>query len=254
MEKVYRNNSAQQVVEAEGGHELKVEKIVLDGGIWMCMEGAEMPYKGCARAEAIHATNIVKKLILEALKRKSLWLNPKALMEYVGIIGDKVMNSYYIKEEYLSTFGTELSRVLFNLGLNKKLADIIVHVFEYDSAYRFRLQDILSEANAKALINNPRREITRLLAIYRERDYDAVSGKVGKVIHLLKLALLIPSLKNKFVNALDLCVFKFLQFDENDRYWAGLRIDYKFFGEESFKRKQDIRNKGYKVPAIYDNL
>lgn len=108
----------------------------------------------------------------------------------------------------------------------------ITGAFEYilqkDWAYRLRFLDLCNETTPERLQKEPIREIRRLLAINRERDYktangELVSDKLQKFGRLIQIALLWPPFRRKFREYTK----NLPKPDEIDKYWMRLRTDYK---------------------------
>jgi hypothetical protein len=71
----------------------------------------------------------------------------------------------------------------------------------------------------EALTKKPISELNRLLAIMKERDYEAVYNKTAMIAKLMMFLLLIPKIRKIFkeiVNNIDITK---LQFDTADQYW-----------------------------------
>lgn len=122
------------------------------------------------------------------------------------------------------------------------ILEALEYILEHDQAYRFRFMDMLAETTKERLTENPRREIKRLLAINKARDYThangpLVSDKIGKVGNLVLWALLLPPLKRRFREAIATLDWSKYQWDDIDRYWAYLKNDYDYFGL-SFEKRQ----------------
>ena len=228
MEKMYKNISSTQELRAEGNPiGLEVERVE---GTLVYLKGHKYPHKGLPTPEAVHAVNIVKALSLEYVKCP--------FFNYDKIAW-KVMSQFILEHEYQTkatqTIRDMIALFLFKIGYEEtkacRIADIISHIFEYDQAYRFRVQDLASETSVKALTSYPQKEIKRLLAINEKRDYNVVSKKFKLVSKFIGFALWIPKYKRAFKETVRAVGIKGLQFDENDKYWANMKIDYNYFGQ-----------------------
>src|SRR3990167_1658079 len=117
-------------------------------------------------------------------------------------------------------------------GRSRSFAKMIETIFEYDSAYRIRIQDIADETTVAKLHLNPRRELLRLLDIFKQREPKAtLQGKFITLVRLLTFALLHPRIKKAFRHALLKIDLKKLQPDEADKYFVMGLDGYDFFGE-----------------------
>ena len=101
------------------------------------------------------------------------------------------------------------------------------YVIRYDWAYRVRFLDMCNETSTTRLRHNPRKEVKRLLFLYREREVmPEVYEKVEKLIKILRFLLLFPRFKRFFVE----CAKDLPKPDESDLYWAAKKVDYRFGG------------------------
>lgn len=210
----------------------EIEHIEYSDGIFVYLKGRPYAHKGIPAIEAIQAVNQVKKLLFSA---------SFGLFERANIL----LLPYYLPHEYQTATTRAIYQLtlFFSERLNLKnpeiLAKVVSHVFEYDQAYRFRVQDLATETSKERLLSCPQKEIKRLLAINKKRDYTEVSTKFSKVTTLIHWGLYIPFVRSAFRNALESIDFKQLQFDENDKYWANQKLDYKYFGK-TFEERQTL--------------
>ena len=106
-------------------------------------------------------------------------------------------------------------------------------MYDFDDAYRYRLQDIFGEINLVALRRHPRRELRRVLklAMEREMDHDAnrwlMQPKYLAVISLVSL--MPPSWVKWIVNLLLRMDMSKVVLDEDDLSWAQYK-QYNFRG------------------------
>lgn len=246
---MYQNESSLERLKLdEMNVGIEVERVE---GMLVYLKGHPYPHKGLPTPEVILAIGVVKTLILEVLKNPLLVFTPlnKLLISF-NKIAWKIMGQFILKREN-QTRATQtvrditalfLTRVGIEMEIACKTADIFSHIFEYDSAYRFRLQDLANETDTKTITTYPQKEIVRLIEINRRRDYTygenpgeyvsvLVSDKFRKVASLIKIILLIPKYKRAFNESLSVVGIEGLQMDENDRYWANLKKDYNYFGK-----------------------
>lgn len=231
-------------------------------GILTYIDGATYPRKCNPTPEAVHLNNIIKKLILTSLKHPVLFLftSKNKLITSFNIIFDQAFSScltrqeYRLQEQYLCVTAhaimqftnTMLKALNVNEFLAKQFAYNIAHVFEYDDAYRLRIQDILSEMDYEQMVNNPRKEIKRLLLIVKQREDHghAIFKKINHIISIVLLILLVPKYKKAFIVSAP--HLKNMVYDDADRYWACLKGDtYKFTG-----RTYEERTKGLQIPQV----
>lgn len=124
-------------------------------------------------------------------------------------------------------------------------ANFFVFFLEMDNEYRFPIQDLLGELDKKAVKDNPRKEIKRLLSIYLDRS-KKVEGRntrrfiyAEKMLSLLFLSTEFSRFLKEFLLELDI---EKLKLSEDDLYFC-LAKNYDFKGisaEERIRMKQKI--------------
>ena len=126
-----------------------------------------------------------------------------------------------------------------NLGLDPQISQTTAHILEYDDAYRYRFQDIINEADLSQLQISPRKEIKRLINIYKQREENqVVKDKLEKLITPILYLLLIPKVKKAFIQAIP--HIKGIRPDPADLYWMSIRNDYLFGGKTYEERSKDV--------------
>lgn len=212
-------------------------------GIILHIQGATYPKKGFPMPESVAAINIIKTIILQLLKFPIflLLVNKNKLLTTFNIVFDKAFSPYKLSPEYLCptayNFAKVVAEFLLSLGYNHPLSVSfgynIAHVLEYDDAYRYRLQDILSESSHEALTQNTHQEIKRLIKILETRTPKGndVANKIKRLLTPIQLLLLIPKYRKAFQKALTPTILQGMQYDTADKYWASLKgDDYLFTG------------------------
>lgn len=232
-------------------------------------ESHPYPRKGHVYPEAVKANNQVKREILSLVlpftiqtipslfffllvnKKKfseNLIINfiRKAVSIYMAV-GDKKTPIPYLRKEFYKNPGKEvwdfttyfLEAFGFEgdcLDLGKQLATII----EYDDAYQYRLQDLCTETSKEALLENPRKELEKVLKIYSKREGND-THRILLIGRLLIYLFWFPKFKKAFRFALEQIDFRNLQLDDADRYWCFMRPDYNFFGASLDSRQKQLR-------------
>jgi hypothetical protein len=125
---------------------VKVENIEYpkEGGVLTYLKGFKFPFPGFPAQPFVHKTALIKALIPALCKGAKY-----------------VISSDNIDPKKYSRPVREIYR-LFNLLIEKEkreemkqkwvnLRDVICYILEFDSAYRFRLQDVLREINLKEI-------------------------------------------------------------------------------------------------------
>ena len=114
-----------------------------------------------------------------------------------------------------------------------KLSPALAYIFEYDQAYRFRLQNLFTETTKEKLLSHPMKEVLRLLRINKERDYPEVHRKFVFYFGLLIVLLLFPPIRASILRRIQTLDYSQLLPDDNDLYWMGLKVDYRYFSKKN---------------------
>lgn len=217
----------------------KIDKIdVSEDGIFVTFQGVPYLHKGYPHPLHVRATETVKKLMLSAIRIMAaapylipfLYLARKKILLEFSRFSGRVLRDYYFKREYYITSGQEIYRVgmigynPLNFELVYNLTMLLVMLWEYDDAYRYRGQFIISQLDQKALREHPRKELKRLCDILIERETEETMKhkwrSLKKVISVLPLKLVAG-----FLLELDL---EKLKMDESDKYFANQKRDFNY--------------------------
>lgn len=238
-----------------------------DGGIHVWYKGMPFPKKGFPYPEAVHANDTFKRVVVTLIKsigNKAMILpilsfailpwsvKIKAIqimIENVNRIGEWLLQTHRLKEERFEDacrgVRTFIIDFLFGLGIKRSTAMgtgwVIAMMFEYDDSYRYRLEDMMSETTRAALLADPRKEILRLIQIYKTRELTHAVKLVNSFEILFRIISLHPKVKLALklaFNSMSDLEFKFMQLDNADRYHVLLRGDYNFTGKSYEERKQ----------------
>lgn len=223
--------------------------------------GVPYPSRTVAPAEAINAINGIKRLLISTLQLLASKDAKKPIIASFFVLGaeergrllthvfDKLNNladvtviGFYLEDGYYCPVVRELRQfiqtLLIEIGVERgvaiKAGEVIGMLFEYDNAYRYRLQDILGAANAGALQDNLPKELERLIGILGEREVVKESGVVGRFssgVRMLKYMWAIPKIRKgmrKAFNAMDLAKCRM---DEGEIYHTLLYADYNVGGK-----------------------
>ncbi len=263
MESIYENSkSSKQAILDEHKTTSIIQKITLENGIKLYIKGAQFPQKGCPTPEAILVVNTIKRILLSFLSSGLIPTSKHRLIRSFNKVTFPIISSFWIKDVYLTSFTRELKNLIFNFLINWNIgneqamwvAKTISHIFEYDNAYRYRLQDILGETSKEKLLLF--KEIQRLAKIAYDRDDKLLSikskNRIGtqfrKVALVLAFIIYIPGVRKALKKALIQCNFNNFLMDESDRYWSYLRLDYDFGGLTYEKRMLRFKEWGFKLP------
>lgn len=258
----------------------KVTGIVYEKGeVRLYLEGATFPLRGAPTADALWSINIVKKFLIESAKIISLsrfWVSillivllPKkkffnSLLESFNRISFGVMEPYFDYKHFnqgvLNLCApargvgkiSELFLVFYGINTEQshKTAKLLAHVVEFDAFYRFKLLDLMSEADLKNMVANPRKEVQRLLKICYNRE-EIISGYIRpklQILHKLAWILSVPSIKKAVSRAVEYAKLDLFKIDEIDEYWMLQRIDYHYFGRSPEENMKILISKGWKTP------
>ncbi len=251
--------TAQKLGEAQlfKHHTFVFEKVVIppDGGIFVKYQGCLEMKKGFPFPKATWAMDLVKKYLMNFVMTfnnaglipamlvfaLTPWYFKKRIIKNAVKrfcnFGDYAMETIYLKPQY-TTATTKQIRLLLSefwtsLGFKRKDGEQLGRVFstliEYDDAYRYRIQDILSTTTEYKLIKRPIREVSKLLRVSTKRDQQ-VSHKFRWVGTILTVALLSPKIRKAFRAALGAVNFKDMQMAPCDIYHSMLREGYDYGG------------------------
>ena len=108
-----------------------------------------------------------------------------------------------------------------------KIRDILCAVIEYDSAYRYRFQDMMCEIDREALNKTFIGEIRRLIRVYTERDtHNFIKNKIGRALPIiLAVAWWYRKDIQKFIGSTDI---KNIKPSVEDEYWMKRDTSYKY--------------------------
>ncbi len=140
-----------------------------------------------------------------------------------------------------------------------RIRDIILMLFQFDIAYRFRYQDIFPLINKEAIATNPRKELMRVFKIYMERETsEGIKQKWNSLFSNLNIVLWIVFL-NKHRRAAIICFFREVDMmmvsrDRDDWYYVLDRKDFLYGGATHEARLEIARRMdkeaGNKRPTI----
>lgn len=245
-------------------------------GIFVYYEDCPYPRRGFPFPEAVASINIVKRIIMDYTRLLS---SKEMILSWILIILSKrrierietmlsiferscypIVKDYIVKPNLMTPLASELQGIIYGFlaysGISSRIAKQIAYIFgeifEYDNAYRFRVQDIFSESSKELLTKDPIKEIRRLLKIYMSREGDRVklhrikgkryvSDKFREIAILISIMLLVPTIRKAFIKAIANSDFDRLKLDEIDKFWCKNREDYNFQGLSYEERMKDYK-------------
>ena len=264
----------------------KPEKLIFhtetpkSGGFFTYHESFDYPEKGWRNEYAVQANNLAKMFLISwgrFLGNKSLiplylafaitpWrVKSKIIERFIQEVCNMAnkcfqtyQHKYYLDSQYYTISCLELGKFvtyfLRNLGFHnvaENLGFVVATLIEYDTAYRYRLEDLFSETSAEKMIEIPRREINKLIRLYVQREkHKDLPEKFISIGRILSWALLIPRVKKTFKRTIKQIEFKNLQLDEIDYYHVRNQIGYDFFGMTIQERDKKWPREGHTILDI----
>lgn len=230
----------------------------LKTGTFIYYYGCPFPRKCLATADMIVAIDPVKRRFINTIKFLALLPKKGRLQRFCEYFNSEadVTLSYYYLEGYYSDIATEIQNFvrtfLVSLGVREdiasKTAEIIGAFFEFDNAYRYRVNDILDAARPEALLKNFRKEIKRLLtlAIERDRTLDVAKVKMEAIVKVLNIIWLIPRVRTAIKKGIKAMNWENVKLSEADIYHTLLFKDYD-------TRGVSLEDRTKKYLAMYPN-
>ena len=212
-----------------------IERIeVTDRGIIQLIKDASYEYKGYPDPRAVRAVGAVKKMILCGVRVLSsapyilpfFFLARKHIIREFLKYSDRVLRDYYYQPRFYLESGREIFYAIADNTLVKKyleeslspkeqirfnLAMLLTCLWEYDNAYRFRIQFILE--NLKDI---NRLELRRLCDILIEREPEEVMKSKWRAVKRIVPFLPMKEIR-EFLSKIDISK---VRMDAGDLYWA----------------------------------
>ena len=228
-----------------------------EGGMLVYYQGHPFPEKIFPFPEAIYCIDPIKRAIINSLKmfRES---NLAKMLVGLSLIlpGRKKLAKTYLKLFSHFMFTTAQKVTMVPQGYCKSAREIyrvatlvsehyaktdedknmvrdllmgIMAIWEFDSAYRYRFQDILSSIDKEAFNKNPRKEMNRLVALtFKREKMVGIAEKMKAVKIVVWFAMMDPKVREvmkMFVYNLEPSE---LALDDGDRYWCYQFGDFNF--------------------------
>lgn len=262
----------------ESNKSMKLLKLEWNQGVFLYHEGAEYPMKQLVDPKTMWLTNASKRTFIASLKLftypifipiyviflfSPFSIKRKVISRFLEAYCDityKNISPVILKQDFMTPMAIEIEWLIFaflkNIGISNDISDKFAQIFatliNYDSAYRFRIQDLFSETNSDKLITNTRKEIKRLFKILESRD-DHIVAKKFKVVYIaIQFMLLNKRIKKALQLAISEVSIRNLSYDEADKYWVSMRYDYKYMGLTYEERQENIKH--LKQPTFYEIL
>ncbi len=225
-------------------------------GWFVYYKGIEFPRPGFVYPQALKACEPPKRHLMNWLRGildKSMifilfgfLLSPRKLkakilntfLERYCDFADGFLIDHYFEPQYYHRTVTELRGFIivflaeFGLSMNvaNRFAYALTTVIEYDSAYRVRIIDLLSETTKEKVLKNPIGEAKRIVEILAKRDKRKhLVDKFGMIFTILRYGFFF--IKKPLMVALNTLEFSNLQYSEIDLHLVKHWVGYEFFGK-----------------------
>lgn len=228
-----------------------IRDIQYENGIFRYYHGFLYPVKGYPDPDALWVNDLIKKIVLEALKSAKIDIGlacfskkklEKLLRSFVVIASQaKRQQRYFLKYSFWSkgakAIGKLIERVLIEIGIEKQLAGqagkFACAIVQWDDAYLMRVMDMFSEMKAGTI-----NELIRVIKIGEERELSTnVKGKYRLVVWILRMCKFIPKMRRAITKGLK--NYKDIQFDDADKYHSCFWDTYNF-GGKTYEERQGI--------------
>lgn len=216
------------------------------------------PEKGLPYPELFIALDPLKRMLVSFSKLflKSPFLilyalfNRKKILKTIADCSYSALHMFKIKPQFYCPMVKEIRRrmysVFFPLGNmceerhvnGTELIDMVSMFLHYDNAYRYRIQDILTEMSFKDMTKRPYHEIKRVIKLAIKRDVNpGVKKKYQMFGNLLAVLSLVPIVRGKIKHFFG-SMSDDVKFDNGDWYQCLCRTDYDFGGLTIYERMQ----------------
>lgn len=226
-----------------------------EGGVLTYMSGQEEPYKGFPFHEMVDKIDLIKKVTRALLssffhsskRRNKLqlltvilvpWLISDSIRAFVHTFY-RVVERFRVKSTMYSTSMRELHRAFSiehygekpqDKDLREQIRDLTCMILEFDNAYRFRFQDIVSELDKVSLRKNPGKELVRLLTLMQSREKQQTVKDTWTLFKAFIPAALFfnRKLRRAIISILESLDLEKIRFSKEDRSYCVPRADYTF--------------------------
>lgn len=266
------SQSLRRIVSSQGARVYLTEKVIYPDEGGMLMKYKDVPYlrQGFVFPEAMDNVNNLKRvtvLFLAVLKGKGIRGRIGTFLNHYCRMADWMFQWYdpnsqrgrkiYLQDNRYRQSVRELIKFinlfLENLRIevkaeggldNADFGRIIGTMVEYDNAYHWRMEDIFSETSKELLLKNPKKEINRLLQIYKSREKMGIDFKAEAIVKLFNWIFWIPGVKKAFkktIESIDIEKLKTIngaKGEINDNYFMMNYGGYDFKGKTIEQRQK----------------
>ncbi len=257
-----------------------------EGGIYTKLLGCSYLYKGYPEGGVVEKLDVSKDMMWLFFKIANTWMG-RIVLVALFILPKRFAKRFYIKwseqffqiahrplikkmlkDRELCTSIRELTRVLNGLIQElpekyewihpsaRKIRELICMILEYDSAYKFRFQDVFPEFDPKLVKEDPIKELKRVFGILKRREVSKVmkkkwAGFEGKIVLMLRVS---KGMREMFISFFDKVQLDRIKMDEADWYFCLKRTSYNYrdiIVEDRIKEKVKIdKEKGHQIPRL----
>jgi hypothetical protein len=215
-----------------------------EGGVYMYTDGCKWPERAWPFREAVFAIDTVKRAIMNTAKfclsiPRNIFSPSKIVrsaIEQFTDYTDIVFTRWgvYWKPQYYCTSVREIWRVGMEMAgddiVSQRLVKAICMILEFDSAYRYRFQDLMGEFSWSNYMKNPAKELVRVMTIGQSRDPNGTGPKYETIIRLIPWVMRITCIRNGLEYFFGYVDLEKLKLDEIDWYRVLVWGDYNFRG------------------------
>lgn len=233
------------IVNTKGAENKEGVFEIFDKGCCLHLEGEAYPIRGVLRSQEVTVLSQLKRFIplLGRFAQGQKEFKLQWWQKVIVVIGLTQFWKFFVEWLWFAMSDILLPpdlysqpvRELYRVIKNNKLRDIICSVIEFDTAYRYKFQDIISELNKQNFQKHPYKEMKRLWDIVKERE--GVDFWRAKGVRFYYVYFLFPYMKQ--IKA----IVRELNIDEvkpsvEDWYWmcSDQQLGYNFGGIPAEKR------------------
>ena len=220
--------------KAEDYKDIEIPKT---GGIFITYPDRPQKFAGFPHSDTVDALDSIKtfasEMILSVMRlatRNKLKTIIAILFfrKQIFIVADSMARAAFRHIRYHRLYAHRYCRAvreigigLSNLGVKEIYVDLAAVFLEFDSAYRFRVQDVLGEFNRASFKKNPFGELSRIAGIAYAREGPKKLKKYWKIIGwVIKFVRFHPRWRKKIILFFDGLNIDEVRMTEDDRWFA----------------------------------
>jgi hypothetical protein len=150
-------------------------------------------------------------------------------------VSDWALWEYYLS---VNRYCTAVQEVAYHAAVqfghtHEKIIHIIAMIFEFDTAYRYRVQDLAGELNAANFEKKPFRELLRIFSIVSRRERSGGINWNKWFLFAIPCGLILvfkPRIKQAVVQLFRAIDWEKVRLDETDWYFVCAKVDYDYGG------------------------